>query len=463
MSRVRTLRVAARTSAFAFKGENRDIREIGRVLDVGAVLEGSVRKEGDRIRVIAQLVDVDDGFPLWSETYDREVTDIFAIFSDLAQRMASGLAAELTPRERERLARRPTTSPEAHAFYLKGRHFWNQRTGAGYSRAIDYFERAIAADPQYAEAYVGLAIAYQLQAGYGHVAPQPAGELARAAIVRALDLDDELAEAHAAHGAVQLTYAWDAEVAERAYLRAIELDPNYAYGRHLLAILLTSVGRYEEAITQRRIALELDPLNPHLNTAFGDALLSAGRLAEAISCARNALELDSTYWQAHRSMGHVHMAAGRFDEAVHAHRRSVDLGGASASGRAALARALALAGNVEEARQILDALERDAARSGVYTPGVANSLAALDEVDRAFAWLEHAFQQRHPRMQLFHGDARLAADPRYLDLLRRLGRRLPAAEPPRRAGDTRAPPRRQRLRNGSTVATRAARQCWRRA
>jgi TolB-like protein/DNA-binding SARP family transcriptional activator len=430
LSRVRALRVAARTSVFAFKGEGRDIREIGRALDVDAVLEGSVRRDGDRIRVTAQLVSAGDGFPLWSETYDREVTDIFAIWSDLAQRIVSGLEAELTPQERERLARRPTTSPEAHAFYLKGRHFSNQRTGSGLARAVEYFERAIATDPLYADAYAGLAITYNLQDLYDPVTPHATGERARAAYVRALELDGDLAEAHAARGGDLHSYVWDKEAAERAYLRAIELDPNYAFGRHLYAIMLASAGRYEESMAQRRVALELDPLNPHMNAQLGDALVRAGRLSEALPYLRNALELDSTYWQVHRSLGDFHAAAGRLDEALAAYQRSVQLSGGITQARTGLARGLARAGRDEDARRILRTLEQDAARTGIYNPNVAHVFAALNDLDGAFAWLEHAFRQRHAGIQLFHGDDRIAADPRYLDLLIRLGRRPPVTARP---------------------------------
>jgi TolB-like protein/DNA-binding SARP family transcriptional activator/Tfp pilus assembly protein PilF len=423
LSQVRALRVAARTSVFAFKGEGRDIREIGRALDVDAVLEGSVRRHGDRVRVTAQLVSASDGFPLWSETYDREVTDIFAIWSDLAQRIVSGLEAELTPQERERLARRPTTSPEAHVFYLKGRHFANQRTGSGLARAVEYFERAIATDPLYADAYAGLAITYNLQDLYDPLTPQATGERARAAYVRALELDADLAEAHAARGGDLHSYVWDKEAAERAYVRAIELDPNYAFGRHLLAIMLASAGRFEEAIAQRRIALQLDPLNPHMNSILGDALVRAGRLSEALPYLRNALELDSTYWQAYRMFGDFHAAAGSLDEALAAYQRSVELSGGSTQASTGLARGLALAGRDEDARRILRTLEQEAARTGIYNPNVANVLAALNDLDGAFVWLEHAFRHRHAGIQLFHGDDRIAADPRYLDLLVRLGRR----------------------------------------
>jgi TolB-like protein/DNA-binding SARP family transcriptional activator/Tfp pilus assembly protein PilF len=425
LSRVRALRVAARTSAFAFKGESRDIREIGRALDVDAVLEGSVRRDGDRIRVIAQLVNASDGFPLWSETYDREVTDIFAIWSDLAQRIVSGLEAELTPQERERLAHRPTTSPEAHVFYLKGRHFANQRTGSGLRRALEYFERAIATDPLYADAYAGLAHAYQLQDLHDPPTPHATGERARAAFVRALELDGELAEAHAARGGDLHSYVWDKEGAERAYLRAIELDPNYSFGRHLHAIMLASAGRFEEAIAQRRVALELDPLNPHMNAQFGGALVRAGRLSEALPWLRNALELDSTYWRTYRVFGDFHAAAGNLDEALAAYQRSVELSGGVTEASTGLARGLARAGRDEDARRILRTMEHDAARTGIYAPDVANVFAALNDLDGAFAWLEHAFRHRHAGIQLFHGDDRIAVDPRYLDLLIRLGRRPP--------------------------------------
>jgi len=423
LSRVQDLRVVSRTSAFAFKGKAQDIRQIAEALNVGTVLEGSVRKEQSRVRVMAQLINAADGFHLWAETYEREGTDIFAIQSDLALRIANALQAELTPTERARLARRATKNPEAHALYLKGRYFWNQRTSSAYRRASEYFQRAIEADPQYAAAYAGLATTYSLQGLSGDLTPQEAGERMREAALNAVDLDDGLAEAHAALGAYLDVHEWDSAAAEREYLRAIELDPSYSWVRHFYGILLAAAGRLEEAVAQKRKAVELDPLAPQPSNSLGHTLLAVGRDEEAHAAFRNALELDSTSSAAHAGLGAHYEATGDLENAVHAHRRAVELAPTSPNARAGLARVLALASRKEEARGMLGELQAAAARTRIYDPGVATVLLALDDVEGALEWLERSYQQRHPQLRFLRvsDEPRLANDARYRDLLRRIG------------------------------------------
>jgi TolB-like protein/Flp pilus assembly protein TadD len=425
LSRVRAMRVVARTSAFAFKGENLDIREIGRALNVGAVLEGTVRQEGERIRVTAQLINAADGFHLWSDTYEREGTDIFAIQSDLAVRIARALEAELTPAERERIARRRTGNPEGHQLYLKGRYFWNQRSEAGFARAIEYFERAIEADSQYAAAYAGLATAYALQGLSGSLTPREARGRVREAAIKAIQIDDGLAEAHTALGAYLHVYEWDWQAAEREHRRAIELDPNSSMARQIYGAELTAMGRLEEAVAQRRKAVELDPLAPLFSQSLGSTLLYAGRSGEALVHLRAALELDSTYWRAHATLGDLYASTGRFEDAVTAHHRSVELAGANSHARAGLARALALAGRQDEARRIFAELQAEAEHTGIHSPALATVFLALNDVEGALAWLELSYHERHPQLRFIGGPryALLENDPRFLDLLRRIGLR----------------------------------------
>jgi TolB-like protein/DNA-binding SARP family transcriptional activator len=423
LSQVRALRVAARTSAFAFKGKDQDIREIARTLNVGTVLECGVRRAGERVRVTAQLINAADGFHLWAETYEREGTDVFAIQSELAMHIASALEAELTPAERTRVIRRPTASPEAHALYLKGLHFWNQRTRSGYARAVDYYQRAIEVDSQYAAAYAGLAITYSLQGLSGELAPQEARERMRAAVAKALDVDDQSAEAYAARGAFLNVFEWNSEASERAYQRSLELNPGNGTARHLYANLLRTMGRLEEAVVQKRMAIELDPLAPQLSISLGYALLEAGRPDEAIEAFRTALELDATFAEAHAGVGAYYAATGRPEDALQAYRRAVELAGENPSFRAGLARALTLAGRRNEARALLGELQANAERTGIYSPAVAWVFLALDDVEGTLAWLQRSYQQRHPHLRLVgrHRDPRLADDPRYLDLRRRIG------------------------------------------
>jgi serine/threonine-protein kinase len=424
LSQVRALRVVARTSAFAFKGDDRDIREIGRTLGAGVLLEGSVRTDGDRVRVTAQLINAADGLHLWSETYERQVTDLFAIQSDLAVRITRALEAELTPEDRTRLERKPTENSEAHALYLKGRYFSNRRTRAGFDKANEYFERAIAADSGYVAAYAGLAMAYSLQGFSGYLLPQDAKERMRIAALKAVALDDDNAEAHAALGAYLNAYEWNSETSEREYQRAIALDPGYGAARHLYGNLLRVTGRHEEAVMQKRVALELDPLVPAMSEGLGVSLLEAGRRQEALEHIHNAIELDSTYWRAYASLGAYYESTGEFDAAVRAHQRAVVLAGANVSADVGLARSLALAGRRDEARRILTELQAEASRSEIYAPGVATVLLALDDVDGALEWLERSYGQRHPDLRFISrpgGFDRLRENPRFRDLAERVG------------------------------------------
>jgi len=421
LSNVRALRVVARTSAFAFKGASLDIREIGRALDVATILEGSVQKSGDRIRVRAQLINVADGLHLWAETYDSETTDIFALQRDLALRIATALEAGLSPAERERVVRRSTASTEAFALYLKGRHFWNQRTSAAFRRAHEYFERAIEADSQYASAYAGLASVYSLQGLWGDIPPAVARERMRIAALKAVQLDDSLADAHAVLGTYMHVYEWNSEAAEREQLRAIELDPNHLTARYFYGNLLRSHGRIEEALAQYDVAIELDPLDPLLSENLGRTLMLAGRFDEAREHLQEVLDLDSTFWRAHTGLGLYYETTGRLDDALRTYRRAYELGGRRDID---IARILGRLGQEQEARRILREQEQQAARTALHDPDVATVLLALNDLEGALDWLERSYGERHPQLRFIAGDPifkPFEVEPRYIDLLRRIG------------------------------------------
>lgn len=409
-----SLRVVARTSAFAFKGDDRDVREIARTLDVSTILECSVRRASERVRVSAQLISAADGFHMWADTYEREGTDVFAIQTDLALRIARALEAELTPAERARLARRPTASPEAHTLYRKGRYFWNQRTASGYARAIEFYERAIVADPGYAEAYAGLATVYSMQGIFDILTPDEASERTRMNALKALELDPDVAEAHTVLGGYYQAHVWDTEAAEREHLRALHLDPNYSTAHFWYGNLLTSMHRFEEAIAHKRKAVELDPLSPQLNWALGITFLAAKRPDEALEHFRNAVELDSLYTPALAGIGAVFEARGQLDEAIRIYQQT---------DRVSLARVLGLFGRKDEARGMLAEFQADAVRTGVWAPWVATVFSAVDDVDGALNWLEQSYRQRHPALRFLGGPGfdRLESDPRYRDLRRRIG------------------------------------------
>ncbi|HXF96914.1 MAG TPA: tetratricopeptide repeat protein [Gemmatimonadales bacterium] len=424
LSRLQSLRVVARTSVFAFKGQNRDVREIGQALNVAIVVEGSVRRQGDRLRVTAQLVNAADGFHIWSATYEeRRVADVLDIQRDVALRIAGALDAELTPRDRERLARRPTENPDAHVLFLKGRYFLNKRTGASLATAIEYLERAIASDPRYARAHAELAGAYAVLGVHDHMAAAEARKHMQQAALRATELDPDLAEARAALGSYRQLYEWDWVSAEREFRRAIALDPGYAAAHLRYGFLLESLGRFDEAVAEIGIAQQLDPLATAGHSALGFALFLAGHADQALEHVGQALELDATDWMAHSQLGQIEEALGDLPAAIRAYQRAVVHSGAATKPRASLARVRALSGREDEARRMLAGLVAEAARTG-HTPVVATVMLALGDRERAIRWLENAYRQRHPDLLRIPADPRFAAlrdDRRFLDLLARIG------------------------------------------
>jgi serine/threonine protein kinase/TolB-like protein/Flp pilus assembly protein TadD len=416
---VEGLRVASRTSAFAFKGKNADISEIGAKLKVATVLEGSVRKDGNRLRITAQLVNAKDGFRLWSQTYDREMRDVFAIQDELARAIVRALRVRLEGRDSARIAPRQTTSLEAYTLYLKGRSFWSKRTGDGMRQAVAYFERAIRIDSAYAPAYAGLADSWNLLAAFGHVAPEMAQAKARAILLKALELDSTLAEAHTGLAWHRRTER-DWSGAERAFRRAIELKPSYATARQWYAMHLAQMGRYEEALREIRRAHELDPLSAIISGGVTTVLTFARRYDEAMEQARATLELHPDFHWAYVDLGDVLEKQGRYPEAIAAYRRGAELAPGDPNVAAYLAHALAAAGQRTESRRLLDRLTE---RPNTPPTLIARVHVALGEHDEAIAWLERAYESHDlwlHYLAVLHFDT-LAPDPRFKRLLKRIG------------------------------------------
>lgn len=424
LGQLEDLRVVARTSAFAFRGEERDVREIGEALGTTALVEGSVRIEDGRLRVAAQLVNTEDGVQIWSESYDRELTDVFEVQKDLALRIAEALQTRLSPAERRRLSRQPTASPEAYNDYLRGRHFWNRRSGEGLDRALDYFERALDAAPDFARAHAGLASVFAPAGELGYLPPDRARERMRGAMERALELDEHLAEAHTARGGYLYLYEWNWDDAARAYQRAIELDPDYGTARLWYAYLLDALGRLEEAIELGETALERDPLAPVMSNGLAGSHRLAGDFGPALDHYEHALELDPGFWLVHENVGKLHEQRGDPEAAEGALRRAVEHAGPTPRPRAGLARVLAVSGDTAEAREIVEEIREQASEEDNHFPEVATALEALGDTDAAFAWLGRSYEQRHPRLQHLGVDPafdRLRDDPRFRDLLGRIG------------------------------------------
>jgi serine/threonine-protein kinase len=421
LSKVRALRVIARTSAFVFKGATQDIRDIGRALGADIILEGSVQRAGERVRVRAQLINVADGVRRWSDVYDREITDILELQQDLALRIANALEAALTPAERARVAEPPTTNSEAYAFYLKGRHWYKRRTRDGLLQSINYYQRAIDTDPQFAAAYAGLAAVYSLQGIWEYLSPVVARERMRQAARRAIQLDDELAEAHAVWGAYLHVYEWDSEQAERSQLRALQLDPRFVMARLFYGNLLRSLGRYDEAAQQYRMGAHLDPLDPIMTEMLGRTMLLSGNAELARKQFHDAIELDSTFWWPHAGLGLYYEMHGLWTKALKALRHAHELKGSVLPD---IARVLARAGREHEAREMLNELQAEAERTGLHDPDLAPTILALSDRARAHAWLARSTQERHPELRFIAGHVPFQAfeeDPLYIDLLRRMG------------------------------------------
>jgi serine/threonine-protein kinase len=431
LARVQGLRVASRTSAFAFKGRGVDVRTVGAQLGVATVLEGSVRRAGDRLRITAQLVSAADGYQLWSETFERDAGDAFAVQEEIARaiaqtlrvRLAGGTGAAVAP---------PGPGGEAydlylkgrHALYLRGRYAWYRRTEEGLRAAAEYFERAVAQSPGYARAHAGLADAYAVLGFYDFAPPGEAFPKAEASARRAAALDPTLAAPHATLGYVALYHHWDFARAEEAFRRAIALEPSYSTARQWYANLLTAAGRFPEAEREMRRAEEIDPLSLIARAALGWVLYHAGNPAAAVEVGRQTLELNPEYAVAHLWTGWALQELGSLRAAVDAHRRAVAATDSGTIYVASLARSLALAGERAEAAALLRRLGARA-DSGRYVPSyeIAKAHDALGRADAAFAWLERALAERSHSLVFLRVDpqlARLRADPRFARLERRV-------------------------------------------
>lgn len=419
LAKVDGLRVAARTSSFHFKGKHEDVRRIGEQLGVETVLEGSVRKSENRLRITAQLVSATDGFHLWSETYDRQLADIFTIQEDIAEAIVDALRIRLPGGKAVSLATARTPNLEAHNLYLQGRYLWNKRTKAGLEEAVERYREAIERDPHYALAYAGLADAYLLLGTYRHMGRAEALRRAKQAAEQALDLDETLAEAHTSRGQVLRSERnWDAE--EREYQRAIALNPSYATAHHWYATLLSSLGRSDEALREIRRAEELDPLSHAISVTVAVVLFLAGEYDRAIEQLRNALKLEPNFFSAYRVLGTTYAQLGRYDEAIRATQRAMELSPVNPDIPVALGYIYARTGRSAEARRIIERARAEEADPGY----VALVYAALGEPDRAFECLEEAFAKESWAflfmIKVGPWFDPLRPDPRFNDLVRRM-------------------------------------------
>ncbi len=431
------LSVIARTSAMHYRKTSKSVEQIGRELGADYILEGSVRRSGDRVRISAQLIQVKDQTHLLAEDYDRDLRDVLALQSEVAQAIARQIEIKLTPQQQARLARRRPLNPEAYRLYLQGRYFWNQRTETGFARAVEYFQQAIEKQPDYAEAYAGLADCYALLGALvdAQGARAEAISRARTAALKALEIDGTLAEAHTSLAFVKWQYDWDWPGAGKEFQRALELNPGYATAHHWYAYLLMTQGQKEEGLREIRLAQESDPLSLIINTDFGELLCYAGQYDEAIRQSKKTLEMDPNFSLARRVLAWTYARKGMHAESIAELQKAVAVSGGREDLLMSLAYSYAMAGKRAEARAALGQMKRlyGASRDINFAMGVA--YAAVGEKDQAFASLEKAYQARASSMILL-GVAPvldpLRSDPRFQDLLRRVGlppenRKTPAA------------------------------------
>ena len=394
LAKIAELKVISRTSTQRFKSAPEDLRQIAQQLGVANILEGSVQKANDQVRVNVQLINALTDTHLWADTFDRKLTDIFAVETEIAKTVADMLQAKLTGSEQHVIAARPTENTEAYQLYLRGRFFWNKRTGNDLKKSIDYFEQAIAADPSYALAYAGVADGYVFLPGYNAGAPRDCYPKAMAAAKKALELDDTLAEAHTTLALAIWYYEFDFAQANREFQRAIELNPNYAiahqqYGNNTLSAL----GRFDDAIGEGKRAVELDPLSLIINADLGTDYYFARRYDESIAQLRKTVELDPGFYYVRLNLGEALAAKGAFDEAIAEYQKAHELND-DPFALGLLGHAYASSGNKAEALKILDQLKELSKQHYVSAYSFAVLYVGLGDKEEALRWLEQGYQDR---------------------------------------------------------------------
>jgi TolB-like protein/DNA-binding winged helix-turn-helix (wHTH) protein/Tfp pilus assembly protein PilF len=418
LSNVRQITVRPTSAMRRYLGQSKDAVTIGRELGVDAVLEGNFRQADQRIRFTVQLINVSDGRTLWAEKFDEQFTNIFSVQDSISERVISSLTIQLSGAEQARFTKRFTTNSEAYRLYLQGRYFWNKRTEAGFRKSIELFNQAIALDPTYARAYTGLADAYGLLASYNFLPPSEGYPKTKAAAERAIALDDSLAEAHTSLASVLNSYEWDWRGAERAYQRAIELDPGYVTAHQWYGECLIQLGRFAEAEQQMQAAIKADPLSLIAHTNLGWTHFMARDYDRAIAQLRKVIEMDAHFVNARLKLGMAYLQKGQMTEANHELTQAQTLGGESSQILAARAHAYVKANAPAEALRLVAQLETRARNAYVEPSDIALIYTALGKKDEAFAWLEKARVQRSeallcwlkvdPRVDPLRDDARFA-------------------------------------------------------
>ncbi len=417
------LRVAARTSAFQFRGKDSDIREIGAKLNVGTVLEGSVRKAGNRLRVTAQLISVSNGFHLWSDRYDREMEDVFAVQDEITAAIVDQLKVRLGPEPKAPSVRRHTDNLDAYALYLKGHYYWNSLTPEGFRKSRECYEKSLEIDPEYALAHAALSMWHQSLAFWADAPPTEAFGKSRAAAERALEIDETVAIAHNCLAVIHFMHDWDWKKAEREFERALELDPSSPFGHLNYAFLLTDLARHEEALRESRIAQRLDPLSTIVNAWAASLMVSAGRVGEGIAELEEVTERDPEAWQPHLWLSAAYSRAGMHGRAIESAERAAERARDLAVTMTALASAYYLGGRTEDGGRILQKLQERAQRGYVSPMLLAFVHVARGAIDEAVECAERAYGERDHWLRGSRSNPAGVRfdDPRLQAILRRIG------------------------------------------
>jgi len=395
LSSIRELKVRPTAAVLRYSNLKEDPLQIGRELNVDALLDGVYQREAGKIRVSVQLVSVRDGVTLWAAKFDEQLTDIFAIQDSIADQVVRSLAIQLSGDEQRQIKKNYTRNPEAFQLFIKGRYFWNQRTIEGLRKALEYAQQALAVDPAYAPAYVGLADSYNLLgAQHNALPPRETFPKARAAASRALEIDPMLAEAYASLAFINCWFEWDLTASEQNHLKAIELKPNYPTAHHWYGELLTTMGRFEEAYVELQMAQELDPLSLAINVDLAASFYHARDFKRSERQLLNLLELNASFVRAHVILGKVYVEQGEFGRGIEILQKAVELSGEDPVALSALAHANAMIGKTREAHKLVDDLHITAKQRYVSAYHIAEVYLGLGNKDLAYKWLDQAYENR---------------------------------------------------------------------
>jgi len=416
LANIENLRIPARASAFSFKGKDLDIKEIGEKLNVEMVLDGSVRKAGDKLRITAELVKAADGYPVWSKIYERNIEDTFALQDEISLAIIDSLKIKLLGKEKAKLVKRHTQNLEAYNLYLKGRFFWNKRTDKEMIKSVEYFEQALDQDPTYALALAGLADSYITLGAWAILPPKEAYPKAKEAAIKALEIDDLLAEAHNALAYVKFVFNWDIEGAERTFKHAIALNPNYATAHQFYAEYLTAMGRFEEALIEFNRAQQIDPLSLIINAIAGWPFMYGREYDKAIEIYRKTLEMDFDFRPAHAYLAHAYREKGMYEEALKEYTILKNISG--------IGLVYAKMGKTAEAHRILNELIEQSKHTYVSPYDLARIYFQLGDNDQGFAWLERAYEDRDDLItgiKISPEFDNVRSDPRFKAMLKKVG------------------------------------------